>query len=213
MVVGGEILNGIRILSVCLLTVNCLLVCPPKLHTENTINWTAFREGPAVMATEAAFGVRGSAGQSGDTLSTAAGDCWGLVPCSSPQLQRERKGLALKMFCVPWSMLEMQDFSRSWTHFWRNCALVQHQGRSWRAAPHWVILELFLPHANSGKAKLDKNWIGSGAAKAVPVLVNASWSFTLLSNPVSETYFLFLLLTHFMIRTNCSNDVSLHRWT
>lgn len=88
---------------------------------------------------------------------------------------------------------------------------MQHQGRFWRAAPHWVILELFLVHSNSGKAKLAGTQTVSGAAKAVPVLVSASWSFTLVSNPVSETDFLYLLLTHFMVRTNCSDDVSLLR--
>lgn len=55
----GEGLDKIRILNVCFLIVNCLLVCPPKLYTENTIIWTAFGEGAAETAAEAARGVRG----------------------------------------------------------------------------------------------------------------------------------------------------------
>lgn len=112
---GGAGLDRIRILNVCFLIVNCLLVCPPKLHTENTINKTAFREVTAEMAAEpeAAFGVRRSVGQSrmyqAQWQVTAKASAL-RISCSAAA----GKCLALKMFHVPWSMLETQDFSRTW---------------------------------------------------------------------------------------------------
>jgi len=50
-------------------------VYPPILDTENTVNWTAFREVTAETAAEAALGMRRSVGQSGDVPSTVASDC------------------------------------------------------------------------------------------------------------------------------------------
>lgn len=55
---GGGHSNSIRILSVCFLIVNCLLMCPRKFLTGCTMNWTVFRELTAEAAAEAALGVK-----------------------------------------------------------------------------------------------------------------------------------------------------------